>query len=278
MLFVVNASGTANPVPLHPNSPYGKVADIVSVAARGNQVVALGAAHGGAHANFRWTVWAGSKQGLADQPQTFETFGGESAGSLLDIVFTSQGPAIAGSWAARAGGLDAAIWLPRGERWVRQSSAGTALASTPQVQVAPRAAAGAGSAMIISGSVITFGDGVEQRASVWIWPSHDSPWTLRQLPDAGTHSESLHSDLLGRRPCRRQGGVVELRPGSRRRDCHSRLHPSISGHRHRWARAQNCHVEGTARFALQPCWQHQTLAERQRQQLANLRRPGWLGT
>ena len=193
VLFVVNASGTASPVSLHPNSGYAEVADIVSVAARGNQVVALGAAHGGAHANFRWTVWTGSKQGLDDQPQTFETFGGESAGSLLDIVFTSQGPAIAGSWAARAGGLDAAIWLPRGERWVRQSSAGTALANTPQLQVAPRAAGAAGSAMIISGSVITFGEGVEQRASVWTWPTHASPWTLRQLPDAGTHSEALSS-------------------------------------------------------------------------------------
>ena len=64
VLFVVDASGVAAPVPLHPNSPYAKVADLVSVAARGDEVVALGAAHGGAHANFRWTVWAGSRQRL----------------------------------------------------------------------------------------------------------------------------------------------------------------------------------------------------------------------
>ena len=191
VLFVVDVSGAARPVPLHPNTPYGKVADLVSVASRGNDVVALGAAHGGAHANFRWTVWTGSTKGLNDQPQTFETFGGESAGSLLDIVFTSDGPAIAGSWAALQGGLDAAVWLPRGDRWVRQDSAGTALANTPQVQVAPRAASASGSAMIISGSVITFGDGAEQRAAVWTWPTHHDDWTLRQLPDAGTHSEAL---------------------------------------------------------------------------------------
>jgi hypothetical protein len=193
VFLVVDLSGSARPVPLQPNSPYAKVADLVSVAVGGDKVVALGAAHGGAHANFRWTVWTGSTKRLVDHPQTFETFGGQSAGGLLDIVYTSEGPAIAGTWAAREGGLDAAVWLPRAERWIRQSSAGTALANTPQVQVAPRAASAAASAMIIMGSVITFGDGAEQRAALWIRPTHKSPWTLTQLPDAGPHSEALFS-------------------------------------------------------------------------------------
>jgi hypothetical protein len=193
VLFVVDPSGSPHPVPLQPNSPYAKVADLVSVAAGNDKVVALGAAHGGAHANFRWTAWSGSTEHLDDYPQTFETFGGQSAGSLLDIVYTSKGPAIAGSWAAPAGGLDAAVWLPAGERWIRQNSTGTALANTPQVQVAPRSASAAGSAMIIMGSVITFGDGAEQRAAVWTWPTQKSPWTLTQLPEAGTHSEALSS-------------------------------------------------------------------------------------
>jgi hypothetical protein len=193
VLFVVDPSGSPHPVPLQPNSPYAKVADLVSVAAGNDKVVALGAAHGGAHANFRWTAWSGSTEHLDDYPQTFETFGGQSAGSLLDIVYTSKGPAIAGSWAAPAGGLDAAVWLPAGERWIRQNSTGTALANTQQVQVAPRSASAAGSAMIIMGSVITFGDGAEQRAAVWTWPTQKSPWTLTQLPEAGTHSEALSS-------------------------------------------------------------------------------------
>jgi hypothetical protein len=196
VLLVVDPAGSARPVPLQPNSPYAKVADLVSLAAGGNKVVALGAAHGGAHANFRWTVWAGSPERLDDYPQTFETFGGQSAGGLLDIVYTSDGPAIAGTWAAPEGGLDAAVWLSRGERWVRQNSAGTALANTAQLQVAPRAASAAGSAMIIMGSVITFGDGAEQRAAVWTWPSRKSAWTLQQLPDAGTHSEALSSGCM----------------------------------------------------------------------------------
>ncbi|HEX6759113.1 MAG TPA: hypothetical protein VF086_12015 [Propionibacteriaceae bacterium] len=191
VLFVVDASETARPVPLQPNSPYAKAADLVSLAARGEEVVALGAAHGGAHANVRWTVWAGSTQRLDEYPQTFETFGGQSAGGLLDIIITTNGPAIAGTWAAGEGGLDAAIWLPRGRKWLREEAAGSALANTKEIQVAPRGASAAGSAMIISGSVITFGDGVEQRAAVWTWPTPNSAWMLQQLPDAGTHSEAL---------------------------------------------------------------------------------------
>jgi len=192
VLFVVDASGAVRPVPLHPHSPYAKVADLVSLAARGGEVVALGVAHGGAHANFRWTVWSGSTSSLDDDPQTFETFGGQSAGGLLDIVFTSEGAEIAGTWAAPEGGLDAAVWLPRGHRWVRQNSTGTALANTPQLQVAPRAAIGS-AAMIISGSVITFENGVQQRAAVWSQQNHRKPWALLQLPEAGTHGEALSS-------------------------------------------------------------------------------------
>ena len=58
----------------------------------------------------------------------------------------------------------------------------------------PRAASAAGSTMIISGSVITFGDGAEQRAAVWTWATRRSAWMLHQLPDAGTHSEALSSE------------------------------------------------------------------------------------
>ena len=42
VLFVVDASASTRSVPLHPMSPYAKVADLVSVAAHGTEVVALG--------------------------------------------------------------------------------------------------------------------------------------------------------------------------------------------------------------------------------------------
>jgi hypothetical protein len=193
VLLVIDASGLAQSVRLHPTSPYAKVADLISLAARNNEVGAIGVAHGGAHANPRWTTWAGSRQHLDEYPQTFETFGGQSAGGLLDIVITSDGPVIAGTWAATEGGLNAAVWLSNGRKWLRQESAGTALANTRQIQVNPRAASAAGSAVILSGSVIAFGDGVEQRAAIWTWPTRNSAWTLQQLPEAGIHSEALSS-------------------------------------------------------------------------------------
>ncbi|HSU36225.1 MAG TPA: hypothetical protein VLJ88_11250 [Propionibacteriaceae bacterium] len=194
VLFQLDATGAVRPVPLRPNSPYAKVADLSSLASNGTQVFALGEAHGGAHSNFRWTAWSGSAHALTEHPQTFETFGGISAGSLLDIVATTDGPVIAGSWSAADGrGLDGAIWLPRGQTWQRQESAGGALANRDEQQVAPRAASAHGSTMTITGSVITFHDGVQQSAAIWTWPSRDAAWQLSRLPEPGGRSEALSS-------------------------------------------------------------------------------------
>ena len=79
----------------------------------GGSVVALGAAHGGAHANFRWTIWTGTPAGLVDRPQTFETFGGQEAGSLLAVARDRHGPLIVGTWQG-AHGLDGATLARRG--------------------------------------------------------------------------------------------------------------------------------------------------------------------
>ena len=43
--------------------PVRKVADLTSLTADGDRIVALGAAHGGAHANVRWTIWTGTPAG-----------------------------------------------------------------------------------------------------------------------------------------------------------------------------------------------------------------------
>jgi hypothetical protein len=192
MMAAVAGDGAARSVPLKPNSPYAKVADLVSLDANGTEVVALGAAHGGAHSNVRWTVWRGTAEGLVDYPQTFETFGGTSAGGLTDIVLTADGPVIAGTWSSPSGkGLDAAVWLPQGDRWVLQPSEGTSLANNDLVQVNPRAAAAAGQTVIITGSLITLGNDLQQTAAVWTWPSRSAQWSVTRLPDAGERSEAL---------------------------------------------------------------------------------------
>jgi hypothetical protein len=192
-LVTVTADGTVTPLSLQPTSPYAKTADLASLATDGRTVYALGKAHGGAHSNFRWTTWQGSaSKGLVEYPQSFSTFGGWEAGGLLDVVLTTDGPAIAGSWSSPDGtGLDAAVWELDGKLWKRQESAGGALANTRDVQVAPRAAAATGPTMIISGSVITFPDGVQQSAAAWTRSGTTGPWQLVRLPDPGKTSEAL---------------------------------------------------------------------------------------
>jgi hypothetical protein len=192
-LVTVAADGTVTPLALKPTSPYAKVAELSSLASDGRTVYALGRAHGGAHSNFRWTTWQGSTaDGLVEYPQSFDTFGGWEAGGLLDMVMTSDGPAIAGSWSSADGlGLDAAVWQLSGKLWKRQDSAGSPLANTREVQVAPRAAAGHESTLIISGSVITFPDGVQQSAAVWTRSGANGTWQLVRLPEPGKTSEAL---------------------------------------------------------------------------------------
>lgn len=198
-LVRVAPDGTVEPLALKPTTPYAKVADLASLATDGRTVYALGRAHGGAHSNFRWTTWQGStSNGLVETPQSFYTFGGWEAGGLLDVVLTSDGPAIAGSWSSADGtGLDAAVWGLDGKLWQRQESAGSALANTRDVQVAPRAAAANGGTMIISGSVITFPDGVQQSAAVWTRSGAEAPWQLVRLPDSGKSSEALSVACAG---------------------------------------------------------------------------------
>lgn len=182
-----DSSPAWEPVPLRPSTPYGKVASLLSLAGDGRSLSALGAAHGGAHANVRWTVWTGTPAGLVDRPQTFETFGGQEAGGLLAVVRDRVGPLIVGTWQG-AHGLDGALWRSEGQRWVRQPTP-AAFTNTPDRQVAPRTAAGQPDGSVtIDGSVIDLSDGVRQSAAVWRGSGTD--WRLTLLPDSGQRSEA----------------------------------------------------------------------------------------
>lgn len=176
-----------SPIRLTPATPYGEVADLVSFAGVENAVVALGAAHGGAHANFRWTIWTGTTAGVRDRPQTFETFGGWEAGTLLGVATDASGPLIVGTWQGKHG-LDGAVWRADGERWVRQPAA-PALANTAQRQVAPRSVSQPDDrSVVVNGSVIELGDGVRQSAATW--RATDGDWSLTVLGDPGKRSEA----------------------------------------------------------------------------------------
>lgn len=178
---------------LRPTTPYGKVADLVSLTGDGS-LVALGAAHGGAHANFRWTIWTGTTTRLIDRPQTFETFGGWEAGTLLGVASDGRGPLVVGTWQGTYG-PEGAVWRAEGERWVRQPTPAT-LANSRQRQVAPRTVDRQGDgSVVVNGSVIDLTDGVHQSAAYW--RDTDGDWTLTVLEDPGRRSEAWSTACSG---------------------------------------------------------------------------------
>ncbi len=93
------------------------------------------------------------------------------------------------------------MWHPRGERWVRAPSAGTALASSATELVSARGATADRDGVLVVGSVTLLGDGsVTQRPAVWRSPGPDGPWTRTDLPGDGSLGEahSASCDDAGR--------------------------------------------------------------------------------
>lgn len=188
-------------------SPYGKLADLFSLAGDGQQLIGIGVAHGGAHANPRWSTWNMSSspapepggttapQGpaqpgttqLLEQPQLFWTFGGEEAGGLIGAAWDAKGPMIVGTWQGKAG-LDGAIWRRAGATW-SQVTPPKELVNSATRQVSPVRVDEVGvRRVVVSGSVLDLTDGVRQSAA--IWRDADDDWSLTTLPDPGKRSQA----------------------------------------------------------------------------------------
>ena len=197
-LIRVASDGSSREVPLVPRSGYAFEARWSSVVSDGHRIVAVGGAPGGAHSNTRWTTWSGTNAGVTEIPQPFDTFGGWGAGDLIGPVLTTAGPVVAGSWQGARSGLDAAIWLPSGARWVRQPSAGSALESTPGLLVGPRSATSAGAGVVLAGSALHLADGtVRQSAAVWRSRRLGAGWARVDLPGSGARGEAVSAECSG---------------------------------------------------------------------------------
>lgn len=195
-LLRIAPGGSGSEVRLVPHTGYAFEARWQSIASDGDRIIAVGGAPGGAHSNTRWTTWAGTNAGVTEIPQPFDTFGGWGAGDVIGPVLTSAGPVIAGFWQGVRSGLDAAIWLPAGDRWVRQSSAGSALESTPELQVGPRSATSTG--MVLPGSALHLSGGtVLQSAAVWRSERVNGGWARVDLPPSGASGEAVSAHCTG---------------------------------------------------------------------------------
>ncbi|MFL6079613.1 MAG: hypothetical protein ACJ714_06760 [Ornithinibacter sp.] len=201
-LTVLDAGGGSREVEVTPVSPTAFEARWLVAAPRGETVDLVGGAPAGAHSNTRWSTWRGDSSAVGELPQPFATFGGWGAGALVSLVQTPAAPVIVGSWESGGAGLDIAVWHPRGERWVRASSAGTALASSPTALVAARGAAADRGGVLVAGSVTLLGVGsVTQRPAVWRSPGPSGPWTRTDLPGDGALGEAHAASCDGAGRC-----------------------------------------------------------------------------
>ena len=200
VMLVLDAGDILESVPLMPKSPYAPIARWYSVVTDGTRIVAIGGANGGAHANVRWTTWSGTLAGVQELPQNFYAFGGWGAGELVDAVITPTGDALVGSWGGAQAGLDAAVWTFADPVWTRQDPAGTALESTSKLLVGPRGATSDGDGILMTGSALHLDDGVKQTAAVWRSSGVNTGWHRIDLPDSGTHSESVSARCGGPSP------------------------------------------------------------------------------
>lgn len=192
-------------VPLEPKSPYARVAQWLSIAVRGGRLEAVGGARGGAHANYRWTVWTGTWSGagarVVEQPQPFGVFGGWGAGDLTGIAFAGSEPVIAGAWQSDRTGNDVSLWRRTADRWRRLSSTGLPLGSTPEALNGARFVTTTGEGLALAGSVTELGGGrVASVPALWTTAGIDGPWRLTKLPARDPLAEA-HAARCGADDC-----------------------------------------------------------------------------
>lgn len=191
-LVRLGPDGRATEITVHGVSPYALRARWRSIAFDGERIVGLGGERGGAHGHVRWSVWAGTTSEIHEQVQGFSTFGGYAAGDLVDAVLTPAGGALVGAWESGKLGFDVAVWTPKGDDWVRQSSAGTALESAENALGFPMAAAAADRGILVAGWQVTLGAGNgNQQPAVWRSTAGNTGWTRTALPDGGRTGTAL---------------------------------------------------------------------------------------
>jgi hypothetical protein len=186
------ADGVLAEVPVRGATPYGLLATWYSVVADGDRIVAVGGERGGAHGNVRWSVWSGTADDVAEQPQGFSTFGGWGAGELVGAVATPAGPVLIGSWQSARSGLDVAAWTADGDAWTRQASQGTALESDRGSLGFPVAAAPLERGVLVAGwRLVTGGGETREEPVVWRSTAGTTGWTAEPLPGAGGAGAAL---------------------------------------------------------------------------------------
>ncbi|MGW4354455.1 hypothetical protein ACWELJ_20460 [Nocardia sp. NPDC004582] len=168
-------------IPVHPETPYGARAELIS-AGTGDHTVVLGRAFGGAHSNPRMSGWSGDAHGLTEHEQAFELFGGPHAIAVTAAAALGGADLLVGDWDGPGGRYGAAYWISAdGVNWQRHAD-DPALSSAPGEQTGAAAVGTGPSGFVIVGE--TLRDTII-RAVEWTSPD-GSRWQRHELP--GTNS------------------------------------------------------------------------------------------
>lgn len=186
-LLSLGPDGHVQPVGVTPGSPYGREGRWSTLAAADRTVVGLAGVRGGAHGNVRWTIWRGAPDGLTEQPQAFETFGGYGMGSLTGFAVTPAGPLLVGSWQSAAAGLEPALWRPDGPTWVRRPTPAPLANTTTELHRVAAVASSAATTMLV-GTVTRLGSSLSVAPAAWVDAGRG--WRQLTLPAAGTDASA----------------------------------------------------------------------------------------
>jgi hypothetical protein len=177
---------------LHPLSLYGRLATLYGAACRGDRVVAIGAAPGGAHGNPRTATWIGGTAGLAEVPAPFDLYGGNDAVTVGRLVAGPPGFLIAGGRVSpRTGLAGAAVWRSPDGRAFTLVDRDPALASSATVATAVIDAAAVPGGWTAVGNVLPAGSpGIARSPAAWYSPD-GVQWRREEVPGRRGTDEAL---------------------------------------------------------------------------------------
>jgi hypothetical protein len=178
------------PVPTRPVSAYGPVQLLFSVACRGDTVVAVGSAAGGAHGNPRTATWEGDATGpLSEVPNPFELYGGPNAIGVGRLAGGPAGWLLCGARVDANGQPGAAVWSSAEGREFRLVDADPELESDARGQTSGVDVLAGPDGFTLVGSVLPLNGSSAGRTPL-AWTSRDGVhWHRVAVPAPGEDAE-----------------------------------------------------------------------------------------
>jgi hypothetical protein len=178
------------PVPVQPKSVYGPQHLLSAVACRGDTVVAIGSAPGGAHGNLRTNTWIGTGSGpLTEVPAAFELFGGPQQIGVGQLAAGPTGWLIGGARTGANGNAGAAVWVSADGASFQLVDNDPALESDSTAEtVLSGVCPGPGGGFVAVGSAMPAGNPLTRQALAWRSPD-GLHWTREQVPVDGEDAD-----------------------------------------------------------------------------------------